>query len=122
MKFVTFKEINMKENESFIFFLQYDNNEEKLKELSEIINSADTSDLYGDYSKFEMDIDTLLSESTVKELENVDLGHYGPTFNVCRGDFTLCMDVFNNVEDLALRLDEFFYAFQITKHFKVNLS
>jgi hypothetical protein len=120
MKFVTFKEINMKENESFIFFLQYDNNEEKLKELSKIIKSADTSDLYGDYSTFEMDIDTLLSENTVKELENVDLGHYGPTFNVCRGDFTLCMDVFNNVEDLALRLDEFFCVFQITKHFKVN--
>lgn len=91
MKFVTFKEINMKENESFIFFIQYDNNEEKLKELNDIIKSADTSDLY----------DTLLNESTVKELENVNLGHYGTTFNVCRGDFTLCMDVFNNVEDLA---------------------
>ena len=119
MKFVTFKEINMKENESFIFFLQYDNNEEKLKELSEIIKSADTSDLSGDFSKFEMDI-ALLSESTVNELGNVDLGYYGPTFNVCRGDFTLCMDVFNNVDDLALRLDEFFYAFQITKHFKLK--
>jgi hypothetical protein len=122
MKFVTFKEVNMKENETFIFFLQYDNNEEKLQKLSEIIKIADTSDLYGDFSTFEMDIDTLLSESTVKELENVNLGNFGPIFNVCRGDFTLCMDVFNNVDDLALRLDEFFYAFQITKHFEVNLT
>lgn len=122
MKFVTFKEVNLKEEETFIFFLQYDNNEEKLKELSEIIKSADTSDLNGDFSIFEIDVNTLLSESTVKELENVDLGHFGPTFNVCRGDFTLCMDVFNNVDDLALRLDEFFYAFRITEHFKVNLS
>lgn len=120
MKFVTFKEVNLKEEETFIFFLQYDNNEEKLKELSEIIESADTSELNGDFSIFEIDVNTLLSESTVKELENVDLGHFGPIFNVCRGDFTLCMDVFNNVDDLALRLDEFFYAFRITEHFKVE--
>ena len=31
MKYITFQENNFKENESFIFFLQYDDNEENLK-------------------------------------------------------------------------------------------
>ena len=34
MEFITFKENNQKENESFIFFLQYTNNEEALENLS----------------------------------------------------------------------------------------
>jgi len=120
MKFVTFQERNRKENETFIFFLQYDNNEEMLRELHDVINASDFSEMDGDYSEFSMDCVNILSESTVRELKSVDLGHYGPLFTVCKGEFNFSTKDFWKLDshEKAVKLDELFYSYQITKYFK----
>ena len=120
MKFVTLKEENTKENETFVLFLQYDNNMENLKKLTEIINSADTSEMYGDYSKFSIDIINLVSEQTVQELCKIDIGVYGPLFSSCYGVFSFPHKDFDNLsnEDKALKLDELFYPCRISDYFQ----
>ena len=121
MEFITFKENNKKENESFIFFLQYTNNEEALENLSYYIEKADPSDLNGDFSSFEIDINTKISESSVHELEKVNLGTFGPLFTVCKGLFSFNKEMFDEVEESewALKLDSLYYACRISDHFKI---
>ena len=121
MEFITFKENNKKENESFIFFLQYTNNEEAIENLSYYIEKADPSDLNGDFSSFEIDINTKISESSVHELEKVNLGTFGPLFTVCKGLFSFNKEMFDEVEESewALKLDSLYYACRISDHFKI---
>lgn len=121
MEFITFKENNQKENESFIFFLQYTNNEEALENLSYYIEKADPSDLTGDFSSFEIDIENKISEKSAYELEKVNIGTFGPLFTVCRGLFTFNKEMFDEVEESewALKLDSLYYACRITDHFKI---
>ena len=121
MEFITFKENNKKENESFIFFLQYTNNEEALENLSYYIEKADPSDLNGDFSSFEIEINTKISESSVHELEKVNLGTFGPLFTVCKGLFSFNKEMFDEVEESewALKLDSLYYACRISDHFKI---
>jgi len=97
MKFATLKEENTKENETFVLFLQWDNNMENLIKLAEIINSADTCDMYGDYSKFSIDIINLVSEQTVRELCKIDIGVFGPLFSACYGIFSFPHKDFDNL-------------------------
>ena len=99
MKYITFQENNFKENESFIFFLQYDDNEENLKLLNDYINFADFSSLYGDYSSFEMNLDTLLDENTVKNICKVNLGSYSRRFQICEGKFDFPYENFINEDE-----------------------
>jgi hypothetical protein len=119
MKYITFQENNKKEYESFIFFLQYDGNEEHLKLLNNYINYADFSSLYGDYSTFEIDIDTLLDEETVENICKVRLGSFSKRFQICKGHFDLPYEVFinSNETETARILDDLFFACQIRDHF-----
>ena len=121
MEFITFKENNKKENESFIFFLQYTNNEEALENLSYYIEKADPSDLTGDFSSFEIDIKNKISEKSVYELEKVNIGTFGPLFTICKGLFSFNKEMFDEVEESewALKLDSLYYACRITDHFKI---
>jgi len=82
MNFITFKEKNNKENETFIFFLQYDGNEEQLNKLNNIISKTDFSDLYEDCSRFEIDIKTMISEASVNEIIKINLGCFSHLLNI----------------------------------------
>ena len=119
MKFVTLQEYNQKEHETFIFFLQYTGNEEAINNLSYFIKNADTDDLYGDYSKFQIDNTTLLSQSTVDELNNVNIGTFGPLFTVCKGRVIFNKREFDNLNssELGFKLDELYYACRISDYF-----
>jgi len=119
MQFVTLQEYNQKEHETFIFFLQYTGNEEAINDLSYFIKNANTEDLCGHYSKFQIDNTTLLSQSTVDELNNVNIGIFGPVFTVCKGRFVFNKNHFNNLNSLewGLKLDELYYTCKISDYF-----
>jgi len=119
MKYITFQENNKKEYESFIFFLQYDGNEEHLKLLNNYVNYADFSELYGDYSTFEIDIDTLLDEEIVENICKVRLGSFSRRFQICKGHFDLPYELFinSNETETARILDDLFFACQIRDYF-----
>lgn len=122
MQFVTLQEYNQKENETFVFFLQYTDNEKTIDELAYFIKNANTDDLYGDYSKFQIDNTTLLSQSTVDEINNVNLGTFGPLFTVCKGRFIFNRNNFDNIHqsEWGLKLDELYYACRISDYFVKN--
>jgi hypothetical protein len=122
MKFIIFKEDNKKEHETFIFFLQYDGNENIINTLKDIIESTDFSEMDGDYSTFEINTHNKISEKTVEELCSIQLGSYSDLFSECRGDFNFPYDDFEFLSDTekARKLDELFYACQIRNYFKIN--
>lgn len=120
MQFVTLQEYNQKEHESFIFFLQYTGNEEAINNLSYFIKNAKTDDLlYGDCSKFQIDNTTLLSQTTVDELNNVIMENFGPLFTVCKGRFIFNKSNFDNISnsEWGQKLDELYYACRISDYF-----
>lgn len=71
MKFAILSEKNGKECETWYYFIQYDGNELVLKDLEEQLK---TVDLYisGDNSEFQLDLDNLVSETTVNEFLKIN--------------------------------------------------
>jgi hypothetical protein len=120
MQFITFKEHNNKENEEFVFFLQYTGNEKSIEKLAYYVKNANNDDLSGDFSIFDIDIECKLTKGAVEQIERVNIGNFGPLFTVCKGSFTFDHSVFEkiNPDDWALKLDELYYACRIPNHFK----
>jgi len=120
MKYVVFKEVNYREKDSFYFFLQYDGNEEKLIALADIMYRADYEGMCGDYSEFAIDVDNRVSQETVDEMLKVNMLCHEGSFEVCKGEFDFYEEDFYGLDakELALKLDDMFFYFDITKFFK----
>ena len=118
MKYASFVEINHKDHETYIYYLQFDGNENELLALKDIIDNADISGMFGDYSEFCIDINNLVSQDTVNEQIKINFNGYKP-FDVCNGKFDFHEDDFFNLDDKekALKLDEMFYACRIENYF-----
>lgn len=118
MKYATFVENNHKDNEMYIYYLQYDGNEEQLMALKEIIDESDCAKMYGDYSEFDLDIDNLVSQRTVDEQLKIRFDGYSP-FDVCNGNFEFYEEDFYNLDEheKALKLDDMFYSRRIEDYF-----
>ena len=113
MEYITFIEHNHKENESFIMFLQWTGNEEMLTKLRDFIVSADPSNLCGDYSEFEMDINNKVSESTANEMIKLDYGSYSNMYQKVNGTFLYSALDEMDAEKKASQLDEDFFHCKI---------
>ncbi len=120
MKYVVFKEVNHREKDSFYFFLQYDGNEEKLNTLADIMYYANYEGMCGDYSEFAIDVDNLISQETVDEMLKVNLLCHEQSFEVCKGEFDFYEEDFHGLgpKEIALKLDDMFFYFEITEYFK----
>ena len=120
MQYITLQEYNKKENETFVFFLQYTGNEKEINKLVYYIKNANTDDLNGDFSIFSIDENNMISESAVKELIKVDLGSYSSLFNMCKGKFYFDETLFTSIskDDWGLKLDNLYYPCRISTYFK----
>lgn len=120
MKFIVFTEDNKKENETMVFFLQYDGNETMIDKLEQIICNTDFSEMEGDYSIFNIRTNKKISRKSVLELADIDIGNYSSMFNICEGIFEFPYKEFDTLDptEKALKLDELFYACRIEKYFK----
>ena len=120
MKYVVFKEVNYREKDSFYFFLQYDGNEDKLNSLADIMYDADYEGMCGDYSEFTIDVDNPVNQETVEEMLKVNMRCNKGSFEVCRGNFEFYEEDFHGLgpKELALKLDDMFFYFEITEFFK----
>lgn len=123
MQYVLFVEKNFKENETFLFYLQYTGNEKKIEKLSQALSKANYEFLRGDYSEFCMSTSALISEQSVHEHLCVHLGSYCSMFQVCKGHFTFDVDSLLLLSDtgIAKALDENFFSCGIS-HFFNTLS
>lgn len=76
-KFKLLHVYNAKDRESSIYFMQYTGNEETIDSFDKFISKADYSDLEGgDYVKFEIDSENLVSENTADEMIKCDFGMF----------------------------------------------
>jgi hypothetical protein len=119
MKFILLHEFNTKENESFIYFMQYTGNEETIASFSEFISKADYDAMGGDYVKFEIDTENLVSKNTAVEMEKCNFGMFsildGTMVDPFHGDSVKDMEG----DEIARRLNDEFYGYgnTITKLF-----
>ena len=83
--FVVWSEFCNKEQETFLFFLQYDGNEDILNDLHRNLCAVDQG-IYGDNSIYCLDIKKTVSEKTAKNICKVNLvGGYRGTANIIYG-------------------------------------
>jgi hypothetical protein len=87
LEFVLFSEKNHKENELFIFYLQWTGNEDELTKLNNLVSKAEYQD--GDWSEYYMDLTVKLPESHVDlHCKLSDMNSYHRLFKKVIGKFT----------------------------------
>jgi hypothetical protein len=120
MQYIVFAEKNYKENETFVFYLQYTGNEKKLEKFAKFLKKANYNFMDGDYSTFSMQISAQISQQSVNEHLRINLGSYDRMFQVCKGIFTFDLDTLENLSDIEIAntLDELFYLCRICHYFK----
>lgn len=75
VKYAILQENNGEENESWLYFLKYNGNEDELKFLKSQLDSIDWYFL-DDMSVFDLDLEHLVSETTAREMSRVELNTY----------------------------------------------
>lgn len=116
-KFVAFTEVTS-DKKCFLTFLEYTGNEESIIHLKNLTEYANYSQMFGEFSTYEIDMENTLSEKTVREMlmintKNVDV-------NICTGHFDFPEDEFFNCDefDTALKLDDLLCYNQIKQYFQ----
>lgn len=121
MQFVLLHEFNSKENESFIYFMQYTGNEETMASFADFISKADYDDMGGDYVKFEIDTENKVSENTADEMIKCNFGSYSYMFSKLTGTManTFAEDMDENMEghEIAMQLSDKFFGNRISALF-----
>lgn len=119
-----FVEKNTKENETFIYYLQWTGNEDALTRLEKLVEGASYDDLYGgDYSQVSLDTSIKIPQQVVDIQCNVHetINMYHPLFTKCVGTFTCPIsdkELEENEHERARILDEMFYPCKIVHMFK----
>lgn len=73
-KYAILMETSGEENESWMYFIRVDGNEENLRDLEIELNKVDWY-ILDDLSTFDLDMTTFVSAQTAKEMTKVDLNH-----------------------------------------------
>jgi hypothetical protein len=114
MEYVKFTEHNMKENETYVFYLQYTGNKIALKKLNEAIHATNRYTLDGDTSWFELDLGKRYPYNSVNL-------HCGFDENVERVDGRFEAEFYlegKTQHEIATDLDNMFYHGRIVNYFK----
>lgn len=131
-KFILLHAFNSKDNESFIYFIQYTGNEKTIASFADVISKADYSEMEGHYVKFEIDIENEVSENTADEMIKCNFGSYkfGPyscMFYKLTGKMVNPfedIDEYENIDEdeIARRLSSKFFGNKIEKLFEPEPS
>lgn len=116
MEYIIILEHNMKENETYVLYCQYTDNEDEMEKLLTVIESASTDILDGDVAYF--------AKSSVKIPESAvdihcsikDFGSYINMFQKCEGTFT-CPEFSDDPYERAKELDDYFFHGKLRNHF-----
>ena len=117
MRFVCLVERNNNSDHTNIVFMKYEQNEEMINKLKNLINYADFSNnVFGEYSEFELE-STLYDEVTVRQMVMLDSEFIN--ISICSGILDFPEEDFFNLDeyDTALKLDELLCDNQIENFF-----
>ena len=120
MEFVTFTEHNHKENETFVFYLQWTGNEAALTLLQRAVDMSDISIMDGDYSSFTMNNEKIPESIVNQQCKLTTSNNFHRMYTKCTGTFAcpLVDDYEDELkENTASLLDEMFYTCHIEKLF-----
>jgi hypothetical protein len=122
MEYCVLIEHNQEEHESYIFYLQWNGNEEALQTLYGLVEEADVYSLLGDTNSFEMhDPRVRISQSAVDEHMNIGRCTFR-TFQAVNGIFTLPFsdDEIGDMDayDIERMLKQVFFRSHIKDYFK----
>lgn len=73
--YAVLQETSGEENETWLYFLRYQGNEQHLKNLKNVFDSIEW-ELFEDASVFDIDLDNLVSETTAKEMTKLELNYF----------------------------------------------
>ena len=119
MEFIIVLEHNHKENETYVFYCQWTDNEVELQKLIDVIENTNTEDMNGDYASFDV-TRTILPEAAVDAHVKInDFVGYIHMFQKCSGIFT-CPEFSEDSHEKAKELDEYFYHGRLREHFSVT--
>lgn len=82
IRYVVLLEKCVKEQETFLWYLQYTDNEQEIKKLEKYLNtvsenqSLEDDDYYGDISYYTIDIVNTVSQQTAKEMTKIRISNY----------------------------------------------
>jgi hypothetical protein len=107
--YVAFVIDNLKHNVSYIYFLQYNGNEEELAKLNSYIRAYKDAgyEAEGEMSSFQMEIKTLYSEETVNQIQRLNFAMH-TSFRKCLGKF-VCPITKKLVENCSSENEEVLY-------------
>jgi hypothetical protein len=118
--FIVFVEQNLKEKESYVFYLQYSQNEYDIYTFANYINKVSYDDKINSLvdSRFFIDFTHLLWEETVDEQMEVKIKGE-KYFTKCEGKFNMDFTEFDKLseEELAVLFDDMFYGGKISNYF-----
>jgi hypothetical protein len=111
--YISFVENNLKNNTSYICFLQYNGNEEELAKLYTYIKAYHDAEFeaYGEMSSFSMDINTFYTQQTVDQMLKLKIADFA-AFYKFNGKFT-CPLKYSIIKDFDKEKDEDEYALRI---------
>jgi len=114
-KYVVFIEENIKEGETYIFYLQYTGNEYSLRTLSVYMANANYP-AFNFSCRFYIDVKNTISERSVDEHIKINLL---PMFEKVDGTFEFSLEDFVGLNPLEIscKLDDLYYGKKITKYF-----
>lgn len=124
-EFVAFFEKNSKENETFIFYLQWTDNEDEIKLLETVVSRACYDEMDGHYVMIAIDTSVRLPESVVDTHCRIryTVNSYHSMFTKCVGKFKcpLTSEQIESVSDdgteMACLVNETFYSCRIKNMF-----
>lgn len=73
--YVVLQETNGEHNESWLYFIKYQGNEQALKDLKSVFDGIEW-ELYEDASVFDIDLENFVSEKTAKEMTRLELNYF----------------------------------------------
>jgi len=73
--YVVLQETNGEHNESWLYFIKYQGNEQALKDLKSVFDEIEW-ELYEDASVFDIDLENFVSENTAKEMTKLELNYF----------------------------------------------
>lgn len=116
-RFVVMLEYCVKEMETFIYFLQYTGNEEKLRVLKEQLDNTEQEKV-GHLSVYSLLMDHPVSETTAIEMARNRVDCIMGSPYVCRGEFKgIPYEVTGDQETDVSKLDELLYRGKIMDYF-----
>ncbi len=109
-------EHNEKEEETYIFYCQYTDNEAEMEKLMNVIETANPEKLRGDIAIFEVSRIRIPESAVDAHIKIKEFGSYIHMFQKCEGTFT-CPEFSDRPHQKARELDRYFFHGRLRQQF-----